>query len=567
MQWMGLVISRRTHYMQHHVATLSTGHKGPEAIMSNLAVVSPLREGYREQPDYRVEFVPSQKRVKVVFNGAVLAETDRAMVLRETRLDPVYYLPRDAVRMDYLEPSSHHTYCPFKGTASYWHVMVEGRRVENAVWSYEDPMEEAAQIAGYLAFYWNKMDAWYADDQELAIDAGEAVGDGKNPFVDWLLREAWEAADAAELVARFANCMLERDFPVWRFNILLGTLNPLVSGLAFVWTRGQQDVDVRRILHSRRHSEAFLESPLVPIYEGKGGLRRRLEGPTAQLDFPILEELRAEGATDYVAMPLHFSDGHINALTLATDRPGGFTTENLGQLHEVLPLLSRLFEVHALKRSTKSLLSTYLGARSAAKVLGGKVRRGDGETVPAVIWYSDLRDSTKLTANLPREDYLALLNAYFDAAAGAVLAEGGEVLKFIGDAVLAIFPIEDCEVKTAKACESALAAAHNALLRLAESEGPVDTATLRAGISLHMGEVTYGNVGATERLDFTVIGAATNEAARLGDLCKDLDRSILLSAQVAENVKQPLTSLGRHCLRGVEAGHEVFTPAGNGVAG
>ena len=529
--------------------------------MSNLAVVSPLREGYREQPDYRVEFLPSRKRVKVVFNGTVVAESDRAMVLRETRLDPVYYLPLDAVRMAHLEPSDHRTYCPFKGTASYWHVAVGGKRVENAVWSYQEPMEEAAAIAGYFAFYWNKMDAWSEDEREVAIDAGAAELGGSNPFVAWLLREAWEAANAEELVARFANCMLERNFPVWRFNILLGTLNPLVSGTAFVWKRGQKGVEVRRVLHSRRHSKAFLDSPLVPIYEGKGGLRRRLEGPEPQLDYPILKEFHQEGATDYVAMPLHFSDGHINALTLTSDRPGGFTTEHLGQLHEVLPLLSRLFEVHALKRTTKSLLSTYLGERSAAKVLGGKVRRGDGETIPAVIWYSDLRDSTKLAGSLARENYLALLNDYFDAAAGAVLAEGGEVLKFIGDAVLAIFPIETCEVKTAKACESALAAAHSALVRLSASEGNVATEILRAGISLHKGEVTYGNVGTSERLDYTVIGSAANEAARLGDLCKTLERPILLSAEVAANVRQPLTSLGHHCLRGVRASHEVFTPA------
>ena len=529
--------------------------------MSNLAVVSPIREGYREQPDYRIEFSPSHKRVKVVFNGVVLAETERAMVLRETRLDPVYYLPRDAVRMEHLEPSEHHTYCPFKGTASYWHVAVNGRRVENAVWCYETPMEEAAQIAGYLAFYWNKMDAWYADEQELAIDAAEVESGGGNPFVAWLLREAWEAANAEELVARFANNMLERNFPVWRFNILLGTLNPLVSGTAYIWQRGQRDVDVRRIMHSRRHTSAFQDSPLVPIYEGRGGLRRRLEGDEPQLDFPILEELRQSGATDYVAMPLHFSDGHINALTLATDRPGGFTTEQLGQLHEVLPLLSRLFEVHALKRTTKSLLSTYLGKRSAAKVLGGKVRRGDGETIPAVIWYSDLRDSTRLAATLPREDYLALLNAYFDAAAGAVLAEGGEVLKFIGDAVLAIFPIDVCRIKTAKACESALTAAEAALLRLPEPAIDGSVVSLRAGVALHKGEVTYGNVGASDRLDFTVIGSAANEAARLGDLCKTLDRPILLSAEVAQHIGQPLTSLGHHCLRGVADSHEVFTYA------
>lgn len=528
--------------------------------MSNLAVVPSPRQGYLEQPDYRIEFEPSQKRVKVVFNGVVLASTDRAMVLRETRLDPVYYLPRDAVLMTCLEPSDHRTYCPFKGTASYWHVVVDGRRVENAVWSYEDPMAEAAAIAGYLGFYWNKMDAWYADDRELAIDPAAADDGNENPFVSWLMREAWEAADAEELVSRLANCLLARGFPIWRFNILLRTLNPLIAGTAFVWKRGEDGIEQRSIRHEGRQARAYLDSPLVPIYEGKGGIRRRLEGPDAKLDFPILAELRDEGATDYVAMPLHFSDGHINALTLATDRSGGFTTENLGQLYEILPLLSRLFEVHALKSNTKSLLTTYLGARSASKVLNGKIRRGDGETVPAVIWYCDLRDSTRLAAALPREDYLSLLNAFFDAAAGTVLARGGEVLKFIGDAVLAIFPIEDCEVKTAKACESALVAAHEALASLVAVDVPDGFGPLRAGIALHKGEVTYGNVGAAERLDFTVIGRAANEVARLGELCKTLDHPILLSGQVAKTLEQPFQSLGKHCLRGTEAGHEVFAP-------
>ncbi len=520
----------------------------------------------KEAGAYEFRHEPAEKAIEVVYGGEVIARSRRALLVRETRLPPVHYLPADDVRMELLETSDHKTYCPFKGTASYWHVRVGERRAENAAWSYLDPLPEAKAIGGYLAFYSNKMDALYEADREVRI---EPTGLGQpldNPLVDWLMREAWEAANATELTGRLARQMVETGIPLWRINVLLGTLNPMVAGTAYVWNAADGTVEERRVLHERRQSQAFLDSPLTIIYDGAGGLRRRLEGPDAVLDFPILAELKAEGATDYVAMPMRFSDGHINAVTLAADRPGGFTTEDLGQLYEVLPILSRMYEVHALKRTTRSLMTTYLGGHTADLVLAGRIKRGDGENIPAVIWHADLRGSTRLAVELPRETYLSRLNAFFDAAAGAVLAEGGEVLKFIGDAVLGIFPIPECEIKTGEACGKALAAADRARADLRRLNGDIDAGgPLEAGIALHKGEVTYGNVGTAERLDFTVIGPAANEVARLGELCRELGQEILISQDVAKYLDGRLHSLGRHCLRGLTESHEIFTiPKENG---
>jgi class 3 adenylate cyclase/uncharacterized protein (DUF427 family) len=514
----------------------------------------------QEADAYEFRHEPAPKTIEVTFGGETLAWSSRALLVRETRLPPVYYLPISDVHMEFLEPSGHKTYCPFKGTASYWHVKVGDVRAENAAWSYLEPLPEAAAIGGYLAFYSNKMDALYEADRELTIEPVAAGEPLQNTLVAWLLREAWEATDAKELTGRLARQMVESGIPLWRINILLGTLNPLVAGTAYVWSATDGKVEERRVLHERRQSRAFLDSPLTVIYDGAGGLRRRLEGPDAVLDFPILAELKAEGATDYVAMPMHFSDGHINAVTLAADRPGGFTTEHLGRLYEVLPLLSRLYEVHAAKRTTRSLMTTYLGGHTADLVLAGRIKRGDGEIIPAVIWYADMRGSTRLAVELSRESYLSRLNAFFDAAAGAVLAEGGEVLKFIGDAVLGIFPITECEIKTGDACRRALAAADRARADLRRLNGDIGPGgPLEAGIALHKGEVTYGNVGAAERLDFTVIGPAANEVARLGELCRELRQELLVSQDVADYLNGRLQSLGRHCLRGLKESHELFT--------
>ena len=309
-------------------------------------------------------------------------------------------------------------------------------------------------------------------------------------------------------------------------------------------------------------SEQYRNSPFAAIINGEGGIRRRLEGPGARLDYPVLEDLVAEGATDYVAMPLRFSDGQINILVLVSDRPGGFSTDQLGQLYEVLPNLSRMLEAHAQRISSLTLLKTYLGRNAGQRVMDGLVKRGDGELLHAAIWLSDLRGSTVLAETLSREDYLAALNQYFDAVAGAVIDHDGEVLKFIGDAVLAIFPIDDLRHPNPDACTQALAAVRDAGERLAalnEVRRAAGELPLDFGIGLHRGDLTYGNIGTTKRLDFTVIGPAVNEASRIEGLCKPLGQPVLISAAFADSYPGQLTSLGKHALRGVAEPKEIFT--------
>ena len=533
--------------------------------------------------DYSLTIEPSGKRVKVVFNGQIIASSSRALVLKETRLPPVYYLPREDVAMQFLKATEHHTYCPFKGTANYWSVAVGDQTAENAAWSYEDPIEDGLGVRGYIAFYWNKVEGWFAKDQPVEIDPAGTAVENANPLASWLLREAWEATSSAELIDRFARQLVEAGFGISRLNVIIPTLHPQLASNAFVWRRGHSVVDERDLPHYGMKSEAYLKSPVIRIFDGEGGIRRRLEGPNPPRDFPILEDLLAEGATDYVAMPMLFSNGKINLMSLSSERPGGFTTRELGHIYEVLPILSRLLEVHALHRTSRSLLDTYLGAHTGQRVLNGLIKRGDGEDIPAVIWYCDLRGSTALADNLPRAAYLDLLNRYFEAVAGAVLDHGGEVLKFIGDGLLAIFPMERApnegdsgEVYCTKggpegkgsqfcgknACHVAVKAARDAVKRMAalnEELAEAGSAPLACGISLHLGDVTYGNVGAASRLDFTVIGPATNEAARMDGLTKELGLGVLVSEEFERFVPGTLVSVGRHAFRGVTQEREIFT--------
>ena len=510
-------------------------------------------------PRYGISIEPSSKRVKVVFRGVVVAESTRALVLRETRLPAVYYLPKDDVRMDLMEPTGYRTHCPFKGDASYWTLRVGEHVAENALWAYEEPLPEAEPIRDHVAFYRNRMDAWYEEDEEVRIDPVTDVHEHGNPLVDWLLRDAWEAASVPELLARLARQLRAAGIPVTRASLIVRTLHPQVLGTVHLWTLASDAVESFELSHELGAEERFLASPFIPIFAGRGGVRRRLEGPEAQLDFPILRDLRQAGATDYAAMPLTFGDGQIHALTLASDAPGGFGTEDLGHVHEILPLVARLVEVHALRRTARTLLDTYLGAHTGERVLQGRIRRGDEDRIPAVLWMADLRGSTGLQARLERGRYVDLLNEFFESTASTALEAGGEVLKFIGDAVLAIFPLGgDSE---AEAARRALAAARAALARLGRHNDACrgDDPQLAMALALHLGEVNYGNIGVPGRLDFTVTGPVVNELSRIEELCKKLGKPVLASGALAALLANELVPLGSHELRGVEKPVAVYT--------
>lgn len=390
-----------------------------------------------------------------------------------------------------------------------------------------------------------------------------------NPIVDWILAEGWDITDQRDAVRGLCERMIGAGLPVSRVRVTTRTLHPQFVGLTHTWTRGVEDVDEMTPPHSIIYEDRYLKSPYAPIFEGAAAIRRRLDIPAATMDFPILEELKAEGATDYIAMPLEFSDGRRSAITFAGDRPGGFTTHELSLVYDALPAISRMFELHAMRRTAKTVLETYLGRQTGERVLNGQIKRGDGDEIHAVIWFCDLRGSTALAEKLPRSEFLELLNEFFECVAGAVLDHGGEVLRYMGDAALAIFPIgvvgphpEKCQIHI-DTCGVALEAAKNAVLRVdtlnaaREARG---ASALGFGIGLHLGDVLYGNIGVHERLEFTVIGPAANSAARIEGLCKTLDKRILLSGDIAKVIPDGLVSLGFQVLRGVREPVEVFTP-------
>jgi len=503
--------------------------------------------------DYQIRFEPSAQRVHAEFNGERIADSERVVIVHETRLAPAYYFPAEDVRMEVLAKTAFTTHCPFKGNASYWSVKVGDRVAENAAWAYEDPYREAAPIRGYLSFYPNKVSLLREGGEEFAVEKGVHG----NPLADWLVREAWKAGSSAELAGEFFKFVRGAGTPLERSTIIIPTLHPQIFATVLVWRADTPGMRVIYEPHDILQTPKFADSPFAPIIRGAGGVRRRLEDADCKLDFPVVRDLHAEGATDYAAMPFRFADGQINVMSMTSFARGGFSTAHLGQVYEVLPALARLFEVHAQRRTATALLETYLGRHTGERVLKGLVKHGDGEHLHAVIWFCDFRDSTPLSKSLGRKAYLRQLNRFFYCMAGAVLEAGGEVLRYIGDAVLAIFPIEG---DAAPACERAVQAAQIAARRVKDmNEMNPDKPPLRYGIGLHVGTVTYGNIGVPERLEFTVIGAAANEAARVEGMTKELKTPVLTSAAFAEAYGKALVSLGKYPLKGLEGEHELFT--------
>ena len=265
---------------------------------------------------YQVSFAPSPKRIRVSFGGEFVADSNEAMILSETGLAPTFYFPSNDVRFEFLEPSDYHTHCPFKGNATYWNLKAGDRSAENVIWSYEDPYEEGTAVKGYIAFDWDAMDAWHEDEEQLS--ERQTVATVENPYVDWLVRKAWEYRSSPDLVQSFAEQMLKVGLPLSRLGLLIRTLHPQIFAVGYDWLRDGDGVKEYQRSHEILVKSEYLESPYVPILDGVGGVRRRLDGPDPNLDFPVLKEYRERGATDYAAMPLKFSDGQINILTLVT---------------------------------------------------------------------------------------------------------------------------------------------------------------------------------------------------------------------------------------------------------
>lgn len=306
----------------------------------------------------------------------------------------------------------------------------------------------------------------------------------------------------------------------------------------------------------------YEDNPVLRVIVGGETLRRRLDVADDKLEFPILRELKADGATEYFALPVPAAHGGNYMLSYVTDRPDGFTAAEINDLTRLSQRVAVVADMHNQRALARNVLNAYLGPNTGPKVLAGQIRRGTGEALAAVLWSSDLRGFAERSDRLPGDRMIAILNALFDAQAQAIVAHGGEILKFIGDGMLAIFPLDGTETQ-ATAARNALAAAYEAVAATTSITGDphmTGEPPLKIVVALHVGTAFYGNIGAADRLDFTVIGPAVNLVSRVEAVGKSLNLPIIVTDDFARAYGAPLASLGRHNLRGLATAHELFAP-------
>jgi adenylate cyclase len=377
-------------------------------------------------------------------------------------------------------------------------------------------------------------------------------------LVRWILSEGPHIVSEVEFFDELCWRLVGDGIPLWRANLHIGTLHPQIRGFGARWWRDRKITEEYRVLHGSQATEEYRRSPIRATVERGVKFRRRLVEDDDE--YPLLTKIRNAGGRDYLALPLNQTLQRHPAVSWATDRPQGFTAAEIAALEEINPALAAIVETRAVRHIGINLIDTYLGPLAGKRILAGQVRRGQGDRLPAVIMITDLRGFTGLSDRLAGESVLRLLDDYFDAVASPVQGRRGDVLKFIGDGVLAIFPAED-DSDFAPAALRALGAATETLSRIEaanRARRDSDRTEFRAGIGLHFGEVIFGNVGAADRLDFTVVGPAVNLASRIEGLTKRLLRPLLTSRAFARICPQPLVSLGFHPVRGLNHPEEVF---------
>ncbi len=397
------------------------------------------------------------------------------------------------------------------------------------------------------------------DPEDLGRFEDEDVG-------TWLLTEAADEDDLLELFQSFACRLVAAGLPLHRASLHVGTLHPQFFGYAWNWEFDDGICDEVKVDGSVLKTDSYRRNPLYRVVEHGERFRARFDDPEVSTDSPLLRDLAGRGITDYAALPLRDAGGQHNAATVATKQPRGFTDSQFLDISAHLSLFALHVQRHIIARISENVMSTYLGAAAGEQVLSGSINRGSGAPIDAIIWVSDLRGFTDLADRLDDGDMIAVLNAYFERLAGAVMDHGGEVLKFIGDGLLAVFPFSAFDGE-GEAAQAALAASRAAVEAVDELNADNDQLgeiqgwrPLRSGIALHRGDVFFGNVGAPQRLDFTVIGKAVNAASRVEGMSKTLGRSVLITGDVAGLLDEELDSLGEHTLRGLAEPVEIFAP-------
>jgi adenylate cyclase len=401
-----------------------------------------------------------------------------------------------------------------------------------------------------------------------------ATGDKAN-ISAWLVKEGLRGATQTALLQGFCERLVAADIPLQQAHAAQRALHPVFGAVGFDWHRDGGRATREEYARVSEPHERWLKSPFYyMLQKGMLELREPLIDRNEPSRFPVLEEFRAQGATDYFASAMSFGqatigpgtdpddppEGMISSWT--SDAPKGFSDSDIGAIKELLPVLGLALKSASSYRTAHDLLAVYLGRDAGERVLSGDIQRGSLDTIRAVIWYFDLQGFTKLAETTPGDRMIAMLNDYFGAVVGAVEAYGGDVLKFMGDGLLAIFKFVDDD---SACCSRAIAAADELLGTMAtinDRRGAEDLVLTNFSLALHLGDLMYGNIGAEDRLDFTVIGPAVNMTARIQAMCRPLEQDLIISSAMAASAvreRKRIVSIGRYVLRGIPEPQELFT--------
>lgn len=380
----------------------------------------------------------------------------------------------------------------------------------------------------------------------------------------WLSEHGTFCHDVGDVLAGLCPRLVEAGIPLVRMTSHIRSLHSDRMGVMRVWRPGQPVVEKLFPIDSAVRNQ-YEDSPIKIVHESRAKLRFNPQSPDAPA-YGITPDLKALGITDYILYPLLFSDGVVHAYSVSTDHPDGFAPAHIALIEALHSALLPILELRTTYRIFREVLEIYVGRGPAERILGGDIHRGQVSKIEAAILFCDLRGFTELSTELPAEELALILNRYFDCVVPAVRAHGGEILKFIGDEVLAIFPTlmngkqtGKCTVTTSKAALNAARDGLKALEQLNEEQKRLGEPPLRFGVSLHHGTVAYGNVGAYERQDFTVVGRDVNLAARVATLCADLNAPILLSDDFARLTDEAIDAVGSFQLKGLKGWHTVHS--------
>ncbi len=381
------------------------------------------------------------------------------------------------------------------------------------------------------------------------------------PNADWRPEDAFVWLDdggrfaqtTSELLDGISKALVQAGAPLVRTRFSFQTLHPLIRVITVKWWLGRGATHELGSAHGLEGQAKFVGSPVEAVFSSDSVYHRRLDDLDPAKDHRVLFEIKAEGGADYLAAPIRFAGPEKGMFAIASGAPEGFTEAQVKGFQALCERIAPILEALIQRQIAETLLETYIGHRSGKHVLSGQVKRGDAEAITAAFWYSDFRDFTRLTETRPIIEVLDTINRYFEIAWDEAKPRGGEVVNLIGDALLMIFPASNGR-SARDVCRAALETAR-AALKKAEGDD-----RLRFGIGLHFGEAIYGNIGAPDRLDFTVMGAAVNRTARLESLTKEIGEPILVSAEFLAHIDEAACAHGGHAVKGLAEPIDIYAP-------